>query len=380
MSMIKPFSYSMAAVLLSSTSALAAACFDGSSTSCATVSGKTSDCLALGYSKDDVVGCKHYLLCPFDTSYKACVTQKYADPCEDGYVFINGECVKVYASCEDAGWKYSSIPANMHCDASTNIYLTNGTQKTCYSACSCNDGYVENASGECVKADSCPSGYSETPPAGPFQYDTTTAGNKTCYKVTGCTNVVTVANNPTNVSDIFDVLNGSWFTHQDYKCATPTSCAQYKGWYPYDSEECQGHSNTRTQIIFTNPHTTPVSSTDISCCCPTCSGSGSGSGTTSTLDFSTNFQNFGGTTYKMNFVCNQLLGSVTWYGTVSGNGCGLSSPQQVKCPQTFSANLTGCQSKPSAKTNYIMINGKSYTNGSTITIGGKTYKISISDK
>ena len=78
MSMIKPFSYSMAAVLLSSTSALAATCFDGS-TSCATVSGKTSDCLALGYSKDDVVGCKHYLLCPFDTSYKACVTQKFMD-------------------------------------------------------------------------------------------------------------------------------------------------------------------------------------------------------------------------------------------------------------------------------------------------------------
>ena len=80
MSMIKPFSYSMAAVLLSSTSALAAACFDDSSTSCAT--SNASDCLALGYSKDDVVGCKHYLLCPFDTSYKACVTQKFMD-CSD---------------------------------------------------------------------------------------------------------------------------------------------------------------------------------------------------------------------------------------------------------------------------------------------------------
>ncbi len=184
MSMIKPFSYSMAAVLLSSTSALAAACFDSSSTSCATVSGKTSDCLALGYSKDDVdVNCKHYLLCPFDTSYKACVTQKYADPCEDGYVFINGECVKAYASCEDAGWKYSSIPSNMHCDASTNIYLTNGTQKTCYSACSCNDGYVENASGECVK--DC-SGYPLTQCPTNGVCSKCISGSTTKYKLDSC--------------------------------------------------------------------------------------------------------------------------------------------------------------------------------------------------
>ena len=191
MSMIKPFSYSMAAVLLSSTSALAAACFDGSSTSCAT--SNASDCLALGYSKDDVVGCKHYLLCPFDTSYKACVTQKYADPCEDGYVFINGECVKAYASCEDAGWKYSSIPANMHCDASTNIYLTNGTKKTCYSACSCIEGYTEDASGKCIQIQDTPK-YKSCEDAGYFssnqnrncssstvEIQLTTGGTASCY-------------------------------------------------------------------------------------------------------------------------------------------------------------------------------------------------------
>ena len=146
-------------------------------------------CTQLGYSKNDVPGCTDYILCPFDTNYKACVkeTTKY-ESCEDAGYFSNntnrrcsgttsiylsdgktatcftscsctndyiedsnGECsIRAYKSCEAAGW-HSSIPANSHCSESMSIYLTNGTQTTCYSGCSCLDGYIEDADGNCIK-------------------------------------------------------------------------------------------------------------------------------------------------------------------------------------------------------------------------------------
>ena len=77
-------------------------------------------------------------------------TTKYKlDTCNSGYAKVNDTCVKAYASCEAAGY-LTSEPTNGHCTSTHDIYLTNGTQKTCYSACSCNDGYVEDASGQCV--------------------------------------------------------------------------------------------------------------------------------------------------------------------------------------------------------------------------------------
>ena len=84
MSMIKSFSYSLAAVLLSSTSAFALTCLnDYSGTSgCARNQTPAGDCSTLGYSKANVDGCVKYLYCPFDTSYKRCITQKAMD-CSD---------------------------------------------------------------------------------------------------------------------------------------------------------------------------------------------------------------------------------------------------------------------------------------------------------
>ncbi len=81
---IKSFSYSLAAVLLSSTSAFAMTCLnDYSGTSgCAGNQTPAGDCSTLGYSKANVDGCVKYLYCPFDTSYKRCITQKAMD-CSD---------------------------------------------------------------------------------------------------------------------------------------------------------------------------------------------------------------------------------------------------------------------------------------------------------
>lgn len=45
----------------------------GGSTSCASNTTAAGDCKTLGYSTVNVEGCKHYLYCPFDKSYKKCV-------------------------------------------------------------------------------------------------------------------------------------------------------------------------------------------------------------------------------------------------------------------------------------------------------------------
>lgn len=43
------------------------------------------DCQTLGYSKNEVEKCKHYIRCPFDPNYKKC-TQK--DIIEQGAIMI----------------------------------------------------------------------------------------------------------------------------------------------------------------------------------------------------------------------------------------------------------------------------------------------------
>lgn len=186
--------------------------------------GTQPSCADLGYSKASLTGCADIIYCPFDTSYKKCVTPKSADDqcgayglnscpanancdycataykivgCDSGYTLTNNTCVcatscanKISQSSIPAnatattqsctacgvtsniivGWKcntgYTQIGArcelatsdcesagllsqavtNANCDSHT-IYLTNGTQKTCYSNCSCKDGFtiVNNA-------------------------------------------------------------------------------------------------------------------------------------------------------------------------------------------------------------------------------------------
>ena len=78
--------------LLFSTSAFALTCLNDYSgpTGCANNVNAAGDCTTLGYSKDDVDGCKHYLYCPFDISYKRCVDSKKS--CEDGYAQIVADC------------------------------------------------------------------------------------------------------------------------------------------------------------------------------------------------------------------------------------------------------------------------------------------------
>ena len=77
---VKPYLFG-ALTLLSASSALALTCANdyGSSAGCASNTTAAGDCATLGYSKDNVDGCEHYLYCPFDTSYKRCVSSEEID-------------------------------------------------------------------------------------------------------------------------------------------------------------------------------------------------------------------------------------------------------------------------------------------------------------
>ena len=68
---------------------------------CANNTTAAGDCATLGFSTEDTTDCEHYIYCPFNTTYKACVSKKQEDadePCtlkvyEDLAKYIgNAEC------------------------------------------------------------------------------------------------------------------------------------------------------------------------------------------------------------------------------------------------------------------------------------------------
>ena len=126
---VKPYLFG-ALTLLSASSALALTCANdyGSSAGCASNTTAAGDCATLGYSKDNVDGCEHYLYCPFDTSYKRCVASEKID-CSD-YPFE--ECPEG-AKCSSCNNGTSLMYKVDSCDAS-NGYVFDG--KTCFYMCS----------------------------------------------------------------------------------------------------------------------------------------------------------------------------------------------------------------------------------------------------
>ncbi len=128
---------------------------DGSG-GCVGSSATANDCTSLGFKKDDVAGCKHYLYCPFDQNYKACVAKEdtpSTDPVD--------EC---------ADYPLTSCPANANCSecqsGDTTKYKVNSCKNgytlhdgKCYETKTCEDyGYVTEdptSSTDCIS--SCPS-------------------------------------------------------------------------------------------------------------------------------------------------------------------------------------------------------------------------------
>ena len=191
-----------------------------SAASAALQCGAKPSCVDLGYSKTHISGCTEYIYCPFDTSYKKCVTARTANnrcnnfalndcpanancdycataykivgcdsgytlknntfvcatactnkisqsaipadatavtesctacdvstniitdwKCNTGYTKVGSRCELTYDSCEKAGYLTSQV-VNANCQSHT-IYLTNGTQKTCYDKCLCSGGFFQ---------------------------------------------------------------------------------------------------------------------------------------------------------------------------------------------------------------------------------------------
>ena len=129
-----------------------------------------SSCEAAGYLSNTKpnANCSRTSIYLSNGSQKTCY---YNCSCKSGYVNVSGVCQPYYSSCEAAGY-LSSTPPNASCSR-TSIYLSNGTQKTCYYSCSCNSGYQSNSSGQCVCTTICADTYTGTLPSNAY-YTTST--------------------------------------------------------------------------------------------------------------------------------------------------------------------------------------------------------------
>ena len=110
-------------------------CKSGSS-SCS--SSSASDCTNLGYSSSAESNCKHYLLCPFNTSYKTCVAFDNSEPEPD---------------CSD--YPLTECPDNGICDECPD-------DKTYLKFTGCESGYVLNADKTGCEETACDDGYAKS--------------------------------------------------------------------------------------------------------------------------------------------------------------------------------------------------------------------------
>ena len=152
--------------LLSTTSAFALSCVNdyGGSSSCAGSTQAAGDCTTLGYFKNNVDGCEHYLYCPFDTSYKRCVSL-------DCTTYTLSSCPSGATSC-----------ASCQSGSSTK-YKING----------CKSGYVVSDN-TCV-TNPC-TGYPLTScPSGATSCSSCQSGSSTKYKINGCKSGYIVSDN-----------------------------------------------------------------------------------------------------------------------------------------------------------------------------------------
>ena len=118
------------------------------------------------------------------TCYKDC-------KCDSGYVDVNGTCKLYYSSCEAAGY-LTSQKANATCSTAS-IYLSNGSTKTCYTNCKCNTNYAD-VNGTCQAShNTCEAaGYLTNPKANATCSTASIyladGSQKTCYTACKCNN------------------------------------------------------------------------------------------------------------------------------------------------------------------------------------------------
>ena len=229
---MRNFTLTLVSGLVIAGSANALTCInDYGGTSSCTNANPAGDCTTLGYSKDNVSGCEHYLYCPFDTAYKRCVKEG----CGDGFAKDVSGCGK----SGDKGWlliktsgsecglcsakqcpnperpKNTLSCSSDECLAETGNYFGDTPCAVCTTLC-CKDGYAKvpsdcGTTGEqgweldmfalgtsdgCkkCKARSCPTGYSPENTGGTslacfpnhVMLYNGYSGNNRCYKCQKC--------------------------------------------------------------------------------------------------------------------------------------------------------------------------------------------------
>ena len=175
---------------------------------CANNAQAAGDCETLGYSKDNVNECEHYLYCPFDTAYKKCVSidcsaynlttcstgaacaeckaggrsfYKVTD-CKAGYEESGDGCKA--AAC--TGYKLASCPTGA---TSCSNCLSGTTTK--YKVNGCKKGYILSSAVIVGRAQTCIAdpctGYTLTScPTGATSCNECLSGTTTKYKINGC--------------------------------------------------------------------------------------------------------------------------------------------------------------------------------------------------
>ena len=220
----------------------ALSCKNGDS-SCSSQS--AADCTNLGYSADNVKNCKHYLYCPFNTSYKTCVAFDNSEPEPD---------------CSD--YPLTECPEHGDCDECPD---DNSYKKLT----GCKTGYELNTAGDACIATPCPTVEFEIDTSsstsvtikvksttsndvnkcgskaekGWEMYNTNTySGNSLCYacKPRSCPDgYTTEMTSYTDCNGLFYAASTSSGETTCGKCVLPSSCEQmgYKsstGMYPYN--------------------------------------------------------------------------------------------------------------------------------------------------
>ena len=123
-------------ITLNANSALALTCKSGSA-GCTQSSNTASDCTALGYTNANTANCKHYLYCPFNTAYKACVAVTDSEPEPD---------------CSD--YPLTTCPEHSICNKCP-------ADETYKKLTGCETGYTLNSSGTGCILSTCPTGYAK---------------------------------------------------------------------------------------------------------------------------------------------------------------------------------------------------------------------------
>ena len=194
-------------ITLNANSALALTCKSGSA-GCTQSSNTASDCTALGYTNANTANCKHYLYCPFNTAYKACVAVTDSEPEPD---------------CSD--YPLTTCPEHSICNKCP-------ADETYKKLTGCETGYTLNSSGTgCIPA-TCPTGYAKTADdcynkgSAGWSLDLTDKYDSTdCYKCTAKSCEVGYSTDVTTCEAGYEIVTKGYSGEQECKKCDKSPCS-----------------------------------------------------------------------------------------------------------------------------------------------------------